>query len=93
MEYAVKAETYEGKVLTLRRGFASQEEAEDHPIQMSRWKRVWVEPIDDEAEQNGPRRHHPHTAKIWFSKPGSEPNSNPYLARNVLEPPDSWLGN
>jgi hypothetical protein len=54
MEYAVKAETHEGKVLTLRRGFASQEEAEDHPIQMSRWKRVWVEPIDDEAEQNGP---------------------------------------
>jgi hypothetical protein len=48
MEYAVKAETHEGKILILQRGFASQEEAEDHPIQMSLWKRVWVEPIDDE---------------------------------------------
>ena len=49
MEYAVKAETDEGKILILKRGFASQEDAEDHPVQMSRWKRVWVEPIEDEA--------------------------------------------
>ena len=46
MEYAVKAETHEGKVVILRRGFASEEEAEDYPIQMSLWKRVWVEPIE-----------------------------------------------
>ena len=45
MEYAVKAETDEGKVLILKRGFASHEKAEDFPIQMSLWKRVWVEPI------------------------------------------------
>ena len=45
MEYAVKAETDEGKVLILKRGFASQEEAEAHPIRMSHWKRVWVEAI------------------------------------------------
>ena len=45
MEYAVKAETHEGKVLILKRGFASQEEAEDHPVRMSHWKRVWVEAI------------------------------------------------
>ena len=45
MEYAIKVETLEGKVLILRRGFASQEEAEDHPIRMSHWKRVWVEAI------------------------------------------------
>lgn len=31
--------------MTLRRGFASEAEAEDHPVQMSLWKRVWVEPI------------------------------------------------
>jgi hypothetical protein len=48
MEYAVKGETHEGKISNLRRGFASEEEAGDHPIQMSLWKRVWVEPIDDE---------------------------------------------
>jgi hypothetical protein len=50
MEYAVKAETHEGKVMVLRRGFASKEEAEDHPIKMLLWKRVWVEPIEEKTE-------------------------------------------
>ena len=50
MEYAVKAETNEGEIVILRRGFASQEDAEDHPIQMSRWKRVWVEPISEDVD-------------------------------------------
>ena len=45
MEYAVKAETREGRITIVKRGFASQEEAEDHPIRMSRWKRVWVEEV------------------------------------------------
>ena len=45
MEYAVKAETHEGNAMTLRRGFATREAAEDHPIQASLWKRVWVEAI------------------------------------------------
>ena len=49
MEYGVKAGADEGKVLILKRGFASHEKAEDFPIQMSLWKRVWVEPIGDEA--------------------------------------------
>lgn len=44
-EYAVKAETHEGNVMTLRRGFASKDAAEDHPVQISLWKRVWVEPV------------------------------------------------
>lgn len=44
-EYAVKGETFEGKVMTLRRGFGSRDDAEDHPVQMKLWKRVWVEPI------------------------------------------------
>jgi hypothetical protein len=50
MEYAVKAETHEGDVMVLRRGFASKEKAEDHPIKMFLWKRVWVEPIEEKTE-------------------------------------------
>jgi len=52
MEYVVKGETPEGEITIVKRGFASQEEAEDHPIRMSHWKRVWVELIQpsDEAE-------------------------------------------
>ena len=45
MEYVVKAETREGKIAVLKRGFPSKEEAEDHPIRMSDWKRVWVEAL------------------------------------------------
>lgn len=45
LEYAVKAETREGNVMTLRRGFLSREDAEDHPVEMRLWKRVWVEPF------------------------------------------------
>lgn len=41
--YAVKAETHEGNLMTLRRGFATEDAAADHPVQMSLWKRVWVE--------------------------------------------------
>jgi hypothetical protein len=45
-EYAVMAETLEGKVMTLRRGFKTHDDAEDHPVQLSLWKRVWITPID-----------------------------------------------
>ena len=45
LEYAVKAETHEGNVMVLRRGFASQASAEDHPVKIALWRRVWVEPI------------------------------------------------
>lgn len=41
--FAVKAETVEGKTLTLRRDFATMDAAEDHPVQMSLWRRVWIE--------------------------------------------------
>jgi len=51
MEYAVKAETHEGEIKVLRRGFVSQDKAEDHPVKMSLWKRVWVEAIDDGSPQ------------------------------------------
>ena len=49
MEYAVKAETHEGKIMMLRRGFQSRETAEDHPVQMSLWKRVWIEAVPPTA--------------------------------------------
>lgn len=45
MEYAVKAETMEGNVLVLRRGFASEEDAGDHPVKISLWRRVWIEAV------------------------------------------------
>jgi len=58
IEYAVKAETKEGNVLTLRRGFTSQEAAEDHPVQIKLWKRVWVEPVGNApTKPKAPPRH------------------------------------
>jgi hypothetical protein len=45
MEYAVKAETRDGRITILKRGFVSYEAAEDHPVKMSDWKRVWIEVI------------------------------------------------
>ena len=59
MGYAVKAETHQGKVLVLKRGFASQEEAEDHPVRMSHWKRVWVEQVASATEQSRPAEPEP----------------------------------
>ena len=43
MEYAVKAETKEGDVIILRRGFQTRADAEDYSIRLSLWRRVWVE--------------------------------------------------
>ena len=43
MEYVVKAETRDGKTVIVKRGFVSREGAEEHPVRMSEWKRVWVE--------------------------------------------------
>ena len=43
MMYEVCAETHDGDILILRRGFASLEEAEAHPVNKATWKRVWVE--------------------------------------------------
>ncbi len=57
MEYAVKGEAHDGKIRIVKRGFASKEEAEDHPVRRSLWRRVWVEPIGppDEAAGISPR--------------------------------------
>ena len=40
MEYAVRAETKEGDVVTLKRGFPSLSDAEDYPVRLCRWRRV-----------------------------------------------------
>lgn len=53
-EYAVKAETHEGNTMTLRRGFCSRDDAEEHPVQMSLWKRVWVEAIGPMPDLSAP---------------------------------------
>ena len=46
MEYAVVAQRRDGSLVTLQAGFASREDAEDHPIKLSKWKQVWVQPVD-----------------------------------------------
>jgi hypothetical protein len=46
MEYEVKAETQEGDVVTLKRGFPSRSDAGDYPVRLSRWQRVWIERVD-----------------------------------------------
>ena len=53
MEYAVKAETHEGKIVTLHEGFPSRAVAEDFPVKLAKWRRVWVERIEREAELCG----------------------------------------
>ena len=57
MEYAVKAETMEGSIVTLRRGFGSFEDAEEHRVRMAQWKRVWIEPLEATNRVYSRRRH------------------------------------
>ena len=50
-EFAVMGESAAtGKVHVLRRGFPSAEAAEDHPVRMKDFRRVWVQPIDPKPE-------------------------------------------
>jgi hypothetical protein len=46
MEYVVKGETPDGRITLLKRGFVSYEAAEDHPVKMSDWRRVWIKVLD-----------------------------------------------
>ena len=41
--YQVMGESHTGKTLILRRGFASEDDALDHPVRLAHWKRIWVE--------------------------------------------------
>ena len=47
--YVVKAETHEGKVVTLSDGFPSRAVAEDFPVRLAKWRRVWVERTEPEV--------------------------------------------
>jgi hypothetical protein len=55
MEYVVKAETKDGEIVILRSGFASMSDAEDYPVRLSLWERVWVEP--SEFRNGDPQGH------------------------------------
>jgi hypothetical protein len=46
MEYAVIGQKHDGDLVTLQAGFASREDAEGHPVKLSEWKQVWVQPVD-----------------------------------------------
>jgi hypothetical protein len=54
MEYAVRAETKEGDVVTLKCSFPSRSNAEDHPIRLHLWRRVWVEQVEPYAPNSPP---------------------------------------
>lgn len=41
--FVVMAESHSGAVVKLHGDFASRQEAEDYPVKLSSWKRVWVE--------------------------------------------------
>lgn len=61
MRYVVKAETHDGVERTLRGGFESFEDAEDHPVKLSDWRRVW---IDEEEDTSGGTVSSPKLARI-----------------------------
>lgn len=44
-EYAVFAETKDGKTVIVRRDFTSLEAAEDCPVKLSNYRRAWAAPI------------------------------------------------
>lgn len=49
-EYAVYGETPSGKIIVIHRGFNSVEDAEDYPVILAAWKRVWVGKVDREPK-------------------------------------------
>jgi hypothetical protein len=55
MEYFVRVKPPEDEITIVKRGFSSQEEAEDPPIRMSRWKQMGVELIQPSKEDEAGR--------------------------------------
>lgn len=49
VHFAVMAELKTGEIKVLRY-FPTREAAEDHPVRMTHWKRVWVEPVERQNE-------------------------------------------
>lgn len=45
-KYAVMAETHAGKTIMLER-YQTKDDAEEHPVKLSNYRRVWIEPIRD----------------------------------------------
>jgi hypothetical protein len=41
--FQVMGESHTGKTLVLRKGFASEDDALDHPVRLAHWNRIWVE--------------------------------------------------
>lgn len=54
MPYAVKGETEHGELIL--RTFETREEAEDHPVKLSAWRRVWIERVDSKPAPPRPSR-------------------------------------
>lgn len=67
-EFAVKAEL-RGEVATLRRGFATKDEAEDHPVTLACWDRVWVEEVEPRPQSADTAPALPWTV-LWTSGHG-----------------------
>ena len=41
--FQVMGESHTGKTLILRKGFANEDDALDHPVRLAHWKRIWIE--------------------------------------------------
>ena len=55
--YQVVGESLTGKTHILKKGFATEDAALDHPVQLAHWKRIWVE----EAREKEPPNDTPPT--------------------------------
>ena len=48
--FRVRATDHSGYTHTLRTGFATREQAEDHPVVARHWSKIWIEP-ETEAQK------------------------------------------
>lgn len=59
-EFVLKGEKANGRIFQIERGFTSQEDAEDYPVRLAEWKRVWAEPLAaKETREQAPERAPP----------------------------------
>jgi hypothetical protein len=54
VRWEVRAETHEGNEFRLRGNFDTREAAEDHPVKLSLWKRVWVQEMGSSSRARLP---------------------------------------
>ena len=54
--FQVMGESHTGKTHILRKGFATEDDALDHPVRLTHWKRVWVEegPLEEQPDHSAP---------------------------------------